>query len=431
MDSYLYKIALELNNFSTNKIVNQENFIKYFDNFVYELNYYFNNKYDLNVKSFYIIKLYIDVYEGKNTDKYFKSCTTCGKEYFLSSKNLLRCKKCFNNDLVKCKIHNVIHKRLQKCYICAMEHSRKIYTEKNSYKWIECPVCGHRAEELGLHIKYVHNMHPKKFKELYNMKSIKSQKLCDKMKGNKNPAYKHGGKYSPYSDNFIYADKINKEELYTKNSISQKNNGNNQLTLKYWLKITNNDENLAKLLLSKRQSTFSLEKCISKHGRELGVQIWQERQENWQNSLKNKSIKEIEDINKRKSNYMGFRTLWNIPNDNECKFYILDIGNNKLKIGITTNSLYKRYKTKDFNILLEYKSTVSHCFQIEQILKRKFYNNIISPEEQISEFGWTETFKNANYHKLLLILERLKNKNYTKILFNKLRNHNKRKINEK
>ena len=53
-------------------------------------------------------------------------------------------------------------------------------------------------------------------------------------------------------------------------------------------------------MLHQRQQTFSLKKCIEKHGAEEGYKIWKERQEKWQNTLNSKSDKEIAEINKKK-----------------------------------------------------------------------------------------------------------------------------------
>jgi hypothetical protein len=56
----------------------------------------------------------------------------------------------------------------------------------------------------------------------------------------------------------------------------------------------------AKLKLRDMQTTFSLEKCISKHGEELGLIIFKNRQIKWQNTLNNKSKEEKDRINKSK-----------------------------------------------------------------------------------------------------------------------------------
>lgn len=52
--------------------------------------------------------------------------------------------------------------------------------------------------------------------------------------------------------------------------------------------------------LKNRQSTFSLEKCINKFGKEEGEKVWKRRQEKWQATLNAKPIKEIERINQDK-----------------------------------------------------------------------------------------------------------------------------------
>ena len=45
------------------------------------------------------------------------------------------------------------------------------------------------------------------------------------------------------------------------------------------------DEETAKKMLSERQHTFSLEKCIEKYGEENGIKRFKERQKKWLNSL--------------------------------------------------------------------------------------------------------------------------------------------------
>ena len=52
--------------------------------------------------------------------------------------------------------------------------------------------------------------------------------------------------------------------------------------------------------LSKRQSTFSLDLCIQKYGKELGVQKFKDRQNKWQATLNNKTDEEKLEIYKKK-----------------------------------------------------------------------------------------------------------------------------------
>lgn len=52
--------------------------------------------------------------------------------------------------------------------------------------------------------------------------------------------------------------------------------------------------------LSERQTTFSLEKCIEKHGALIGVSVWQERQNKWQDNINSKPDEERQRINRLK-----------------------------------------------------------------------------------------------------------------------------------
>lgn len=55
----------------------------------------------------------------------------------------------------------------------------------------------------------------------------------------------------------------------------------------------------AKELRSKRQATFSLEKCVERHGEERGKEVFEDRQERWQASLRDKPQEEIDDMHRR------------------------------------------------------------------------------------------------------------------------------------
>lgn len=73
----------------------------------------------------------------------------------------------------------------------------------------------------------------------------------------------------------------------------------NYRCIEYWLnKNFTIDEASDKI--SEIQSTFSLEKCISKYGEEQGIVKWRERQEKWQNNLNSKTDEEKLEINRKK-----------------------------------------------------------------------------------------------------------------------------------
>ena len=194
------------------------------------------------------------------------------------------------------------------------EQRRKKYEGlTEGYDYICCKECDFMSSELATHIINKHNMTVDEYKTKHNVDSVKSQKSKDRVKGSNNPAYQHGGKFSPFSDKFIYAETTDKDKLI--DTVRQKKIDNNSDTTKieYWLQKTDGDVEKAKILLSNRQSTFSLEKCIQKYGEEKGLERWAERQEKWLNSINNKSKEEIAEINKKKSNQCFlFLILWAI-----------------------------------------------------------------------------------------------------------------------
>jgi hypothetical protein len=152
---------------------------------------------------------------------------------------------------------------------------------------ISCGICNLLSHDLTSHILRTHKIEIPKYKEIYG--EIRSEKYLleqsNRIKGNKNPAYNHQGKFSPLSDKFIYADIIDKEKISLKISNSNKNNGNNSTTIKYWINLGYTEQE-SKNKISERQKTFTLEKCIEKYGDQLGKEKWLERQEKWQNSCK-------------------------------------------------------------------------------------------------------------------------------------------------
>lgn len=211
-------------------------------------------------------------------------------------------------------------KKIQKCLDCGQEfeswnllaihvNSEHGYSSYSDYqlKWgliktekmlidegaISCKICGFIAHDLTSHITRKHKLKSDEYKIRYGG-PIRSAKYLneqsERILGDKNPAYGHGGKFSSLSSNFIYADSVNKEEIIKKISHSNKTNGNNNTTLTYWMKQGFSEEE-SKLKLSERQTTFSLDICIQKYGEVVGKARWVERQRKWLNSTKKSNPK--------------------------------------------------------------------------------------------------------------------------------------------
>jgi hypothetical protein len=177
---------------------------------------------------------------------------------------------------------------------------------------VECKVCGVLANSLSTHIIRIHSMSTDEYKSKYNCvhEDIYSERYLDglreRIKDN-NPGTGHGGKFSPYSKNFVKYQGLSDEEvqlriskLYKKTHKSIKDNPQNQPTkIEFYLKQGLSEEE-AREKLSERQSTFSLEKCIEKYGEEEGLKRFTERQDKWQNTLKSKPEEEIREMNRKK-----------------------------------------------------------------------------------------------------------------------------------
>jgi hypothetical protein len=170
-------------------------------------------------------------------------------------------------------------------------------THTDPYKFIECRICGYRAKEIANHV-ITHGV------KVEDYGVTKSQEMIDRVKGSKNPGYKHGGRLSPFSDKFKkYRDNsagYTKNEVLEKRKETVKDNPQNQSTrIEYWLKRGLNEAE-AREALSDRQTTFSLDKCILKYGEEEGLRVWKARQQKWLQTLNNKSDEEKLEINLKK-----------------------------------------------------------------------------------------------------------------------------------
>ncbi len=186
---------------------------------------------------------------------------------------------------------------------------------------VTCRICGEQCRRIyGKHLKFSHNnMTTKEYKNLYpeapimalsdkqktttnsgkHMKEEKYKKMfSEKIKGEKNPNHKSKTteevrkSRSPFSKYFSKYDGIEniKEHISDFIKISIKDRVSDT-TLKYYLD-RGYDEEVANEMLSDRQRTFSLKKCVEKYGEYEGYKRWLDRQEKWQrNLLENGNIK--------------------------------------------------------------------------------------------------------------------------------------------
>lgn len=182
------------------------------------------------------------------------------------------------------------------------------------YETVTCRLCGEQCSRVyGMHLRYKHNnMKSEEYKKMFpdapmtapkdkeatsknsgkHMQTEEYKKMfSEKIKGDKNPNHKskttkeERQSRSPFSKKFVKYDGIdNVEEHISKFAKEAIKDRVSDTTLEYWLNKGFNEEE-AKIKLKERQTTFTLEKCIAKYGEVEGIEVYNERQINWQKTM--------------------------------------------------------------------------------------------------------------------------------------------------
>lgn len=287
----------------------------------------------------------------------------------------------------------------------------------NSY--VECKHCKFRAGQLDKHLKKWHNQTSQQYLNEFPNTSMVSNNAKERFTGSNNPAFGYGGRYSKFSKNFIKYDglsdeevKIGQDNVANKSKMTKQENPQNSSTnIEYYL-TRGFDESEGRKLLSERQSTFSLEKCIEKYGEIEGKLVWQTRQNKWQDTLGSKSIEDIEKNNRKKSNQA---TYYNNKDITDGILYFIKVKNDYYKIGISGNiDIAERYSVSAYEKIVYVSDiiNINKANSIEKLIKTLFTKHGIRKSNEIYPFGWTESF-NLNIEtreKLLFTINLLMNK---------------------
>lgn len=197
--------------------------------------------------------------------------------------------------------------------------------------------------------------------------------------------------------------------------------------LSYYLSKGMSEEE-AKDALKKRQTTFSLERCIEKYGEDEGRKRFEARQQKWQEALNSKSEEEKKEIRRKKgldkngNPHKGGITFDRLKHDKtlskkDCFIYLLfNKLNKKYKIGITTRKIKSRFG-KDYlntDLIFIKKSNTINCLNLEQELLKKYsefrcFDDILKTTEALK-------LNNKNLNMLIEDLnEKTNNANWTTI----------------
>lgn len=219
-----------------------------------------------------------------------RTCKICNKEFIPNTARALACTP-------ECK------KALQKQNIAAsnarMREQKRIQNNE-LYKDVAdiptCKICGWKSRSLQGHLK-THDLTVQQYRDQYGatneeiFHSSYTDDKSDRMAGENNPGFNHGGTMSSFSKkNKKYADLTEAEkesaindQIVKANKTKRENNSYTTTIDYYTSKGHTVDEAIEHR--SNRQRTFSLEKCINELGEEAGTKRWLERQNKWLASL--------------------------------------------------------------------------------------------------------------------------------------------------
>jgi G:T-mismatch repair DNA endonuclease (very short patch repair protein) len=195
--------------------------------------------------------------------------------------------------------------------VCSKAHAKQTNLERAKQPregTVKCLVCGGNYNMLTQHLISRHQLSTAEYKAKYGgsiVSEATSKKLSELCAGEKNAWHNHGGTLSPFSKNhkaLIGKTDAEKEWVVQENMnkwVRSTPSDQRPMNVEYRVKRGHTEEE-AKLMVTKRQATFSLDKCIEKYGEVAGLAHWRKRQEKWQETINSKPEEEIERINQAK-----------------------------------------------------------------------------------------------------------------------------------
>lgn len=205
-----------------------------------------------------------------------------------------------------------------------------------------------------------------------------AQKLYNEKMKIKNPFTGHGKELSPFSKDFVgYKDLSDKDKEVAQRAATKHDMvGRNTNQKEYWMKRGYSEREAIKKI-SELQVKFSKDICVEKYGEEKGIEVWKERQEKWQESLKSKPQEEIERINRAKmNNGRGYskisqKMFWEIMEKIKDKIDINDV---------FFATLNKKTKISD------YSGKNHEYFYISEDASHFFFDFLLKSKKRIIEF---------------------------------------------
>lgn len=211
--------------------------------------------------------------ECKKADRKHLICPICGKEFIQKAPAQ---KYCSEECHIKAK-NMLTRERF-------VAQTRIDFTGVEGVDYVECKICGQRMNQFHQTHLDMHGISKEEYEKKYGkITSFPSKYIEQHFAGENNP--NHSSKTdeqtrkerSPFSKEFYKKRGLSEDDRKNfTNSIEREYN----TTLSYYTNRGLSEEE-AKTVLSERQRTFTLEKCIEKYGEVEGKLRWEERQYKW------------------------------------------------------------------------------------------------------------------------------------------------------
>lgn len=170
---------------------------------------------------------------------------------------------------------------------------RKFAGKTEGIDYLVCAICGAKSGDLGAHVG-MHGITPAEYKVQYDISVLKPMSYRDARRGELNPGYGHGGKFSAWSKNFIHG--YDQQRHAAKNQefkdLREKSPEKFKSTIEYWLVKCDGNLEAAQNAYKKWQ-TRDLDFFITKYGPEDGVARHTAKTEKWIKSYRKQNFSKI------------------------------------------------------------------------------------------------------------------------------------------
>jgi hypothetical protein len=137
-----------------------------------------------------------------------------------------------------------------------------------------------KGSELANHVMRMHSISSSDYKERYGLKTLKCQVMVDRVTGENNPGYQHGGKLSKWSKNFLHGYDEDAHKEFNKNAKERMSSEEAKKNSVFCREHYDSDEEYLS------HQTKNLTFFVNKYGEEEGKKRYEAKTEKWLSNFK-------------------------------------------------------------------------------------------------------------------------------------------------